>query len=118
MSDTSAMFELLADSTRRRLLIQLCDQPSVDVSDGFLIRGGSEAVSVRSGQQGVVGRGRADTRAVELHHHHLPKLDSHGVIEWDRETRTVSRGPEFDEIRPFLELLANNSHRLPAGILS
>jgi hypothetical protein len=112
------MFELLADDTRRRLLIQLCDQASVDVSGEVLTRSGSGAASVRSDRERSVGREPTDTRAIELHHHHLPKLDSHGVIEWDREARTVSRGPEFGEVRPFLELLSTNSHSLPTGILS
>jgi hypothetical protein len=118
MADTSAMFELLADGTRRRLLIKLCDQASVEVSDEVLTRGGAGTSSVRSGRQSSAGREPTDARAVELRHHHLPKLDSHGVIEWDRETRTVSRGPEFEAIRPFLELLSTNSHSLPIGVIS
>lgn len=118
MSDASEAFRLLADATRRRLLFQLCDQESADVSEGILVRGGSRSASVHTNQQQIAGRTSSDGQNVELEHHHLPKLQSNGMIEWDRETQTVSRGPAFEEIEPLLHLLKNNSHKLPIGLLS
>jgi hypothetical protein len=43
--------------------------------------------------------------AVELSHVHLPKLAETGYIEWDRETHTVRRGSEFDEVAPIIAIL-------------
>ena len=49
-----------------------------------------------------------------LHHSHLPRLDEAGFIEWDRETKTIRRGPRYDEIAPLLELLLAHEDELPA----
>nr|WP_218153825.1 hypothetical protein [Halopelagius inordinatus] len=52
------------------------------------------------------GESREQAR-IELRHVHLPKLEESGLIEWNRESGAVARGPEFEEIEPLLELLAN-----------
>jgi hypothetical protein len=41
----------------------------------------------------------------ELYHIHLPKLVDAGYIDWDEETSTIRRGPNFDEIAPLLRLM-------------
>lgn len=56
-------------------------------------------------------------RTVELVHVHLPKLEQHGYIEWDRDANEVSPGPQFTEIESMLELLHDNRDRLPSGWL-
>lgn len=50
-----------------------------------------------------------------MHHVHLPKLEVSGFIDTDRQQRSVTRGPRFDEIRPLLELLDDNRGGLPDG---
>jgi hypothetical protein len=47
-----------------------------------------------------------DTKRIEYHHVHLPKLADNGFIEWSPDTDRIERGPRFDEIKPALELLA------------
>jgi len=42
-------------------------------------------------------RGRADEIAAELREQHLPALEAAGYIEWDRETGTITPGPNFQE---------------------
>lgn len=42
---------------------------------------------------------------VAMHHLHLPILEERGFVRWDRETDRVTRGPRFDELEPFLDLL-------------
>lgn len=116
MAYASDVFELLADSTRRRLLVQLCDEKSIDVSRGVPVRGSSRGGVTYSDRRATDGR--SETPTAELQHHHLPKLESHGVIEWDRDTSTVTRGPAFEEVDPLLRLLLNNPHKLPSGIFS
>ncbi|QLD86426.1 GAF domain-containing protein [Natronomonas halophila] len=44
------------------------------------------------------------TRAY-LHHSHLPKLANAGYINWDSDADTISRGPNFFEVKPLIELL-------------
>ncbi len=58
-------------------------------------------------------RGRADEAESELRRTHLPMLEAEGYIEWDRETGEISRGPRFDEIEPFLELIEEHEDELP-----
>ncbi|MFC6952288.1 transcriptional regulator [Halorubellus litoreus] len=53
------------------------------------------------------------TRFLEMRHVHLPKLADYGFIVWDRETNEVSKGPNFDEIRPLLALLVDHEDELP-----
>jgi len=44
----------------------------------------------------------------ELYHQHLPKLAEMGLIEWNRETHRVTRGPEYERLRPLLARLAEH----------
>ena len=107
MADTSTAFRLLADDTRRRLLVQLYDRKSVEVPEGILVRSGALSASSRGDQRDGVGRESPHRETVDLYHHHLPKLESHGVIEWNQETGIVSRGAAFEEIEPLLEILTD-----------
>jgi len=50
---------------------------------------------------------------IQMKHVHFPKLAAYGIIEWDKETDNVSKGPAFDEIKPLLELLGANEDELP-----
>jgi hypothetical protein len=52
-------------------------------------------------------------RPVAMHHTHLPRLVDHGFITWDEEANEVARGPNFDEIRPVLELLDEHRGKIP-----
>lgn len=110
MRDVSTLFELFAAGPRRRLLVTLCDVDSVDVSNGLSTR--SVAASEPSSTYRPTG---GDDRKVQLYHAHLPKLEAAGVIEWDRETETVSRGPQFSAVEPVVRLLAENEHVLPGS---
>lgn len=42
---------------------------------------------------------------IGLHHHHLPRLEAAGLIEWHHADREISKGPKFGEIRPILRIL-------------
>lgn len=53
----------------------------------------------------------------ELDNVHLPKLAEHGYIEWDPESQTIWRGPNFDEIAPLLRLVDDHRDELPEGWL-
>lgn len=49
-----------------------------------------------------------DVRFAQLYHNHLPKLADYGFINYT-DQRTITTGPNFDEISPLLELL--HTHR-------
>ena len=124
MSDTSALFELLAADHRRRLLILLCETDSIQIPEGLLTRGGTRARTNGSPQESGHEETaiqhtptEEDALEVQLVHCHLPKLEDADVIEWDRETQTVTRGPAFAEIEPFLSLLIGNADKFPHKLL-
>ncbi|WP_276272544.1 DUF7344 domain-containing protein [Haloarcula litorea] len=114
MLDTSSLFALLADERRRQLLLALIASDSVAVSEALLQRSASAEDGERATAAGTGTWDDAlDAELVELHHTHLPKLADADVIEWDRETGVVTRGPAFDEVEPFTRLLADNREALP-----
>lgn len=53
------------------------------------------------------------SRLIQMHHVHLPKLERYGFIRWDRDKNVVSKGPNFDEIEPLLELFSKHEDELP-----
>lgn len=56
-----------------------------------------------------------DRLKAELQHNHLPKLAEAGCIDWDAETQTIRRGPNFDEIALLLRLIDDHRDELPVG---
>jgi len=113
MDDTATLFEILSADLRRRLLFLLCDSPEVDVPDALRPR--SQAAPPPG--QFATGSEQDDTLRIQLHHVHLPKLADQELIEWDRDSQTVTRGSRFDEIEPVLRLLADNPERFPDDLL-
>jgi hypothetical protein len=93
-----ACLEALADVERRRLLLALLD----GTSDGVAL-------------DQLDPDAEDETLELSMHHVHLPKLEASGFIDTDRQQRSVSRGPRFDEVRPLLELLDDNRGQLPDG---
>jgi hypothetical protein len=93
------------------------DKESVDVSGEALFGSASETTSSHTNQQQLVDGEPLRTSTVELYHNHLPRLQSHEMIEWDQQSHTVSRGDNFTEIEPVLHLMSANSHALPTGLL-
>lgn len=50
---------------------------------------------------------------IAMHHSHLPKLVDYGLINWDKETNRVTKGPNFEAAEIILELVSNNDGILP-----
>lgn len=61
--------------------------------------------------------GEASALEVDLVHNHLPKLEEMGYITWDYDTGEISKGPDWDEIVPLIELIHDNREELPDGWL-
>lgn len=120
MPDTSELFDLLAADVRRRLLILLCETDPVRVPEGLNTRGSVQSRHTQDSEQIQWDRPRATTAEafeLELYHTHLPKLEEQGIIEWDTESRSVSRGPTFEEIEPALHALVANADKFPTDLV-
>ncbi|WP_415379085.1 hypothetical protein [Halosimplex sp. TS25] len=82
-SERDALFAILADSSRRRLLDAL----------GTLEPGSRTTLSALSDRfaadDGPAGDEQRRDAAVALHHIHLPKLADAGLIEYDAEAKVV-----------------------------
>ena len=100
--DWDAMLNALGDTHRRRLLMGLLDHnPQKD-----------ELHVPESVHEGEIALNRLQTEFV---HKHLPLLEDEGLIRWDRHAHQVMKGPKFDEIRPFLEVVRDSKEELPRG---
>ncbi|TYL40729.1 hypothetical protein CV102_03290 [Natronococcus pandeyae] len=96
------LYEVLSNVQRRQLLFALLEEtPQSD--------------SPKELETLPDARGTGEAERVEHRHVHLPKLDAYGFVDWSPETRRVERGPQFDEIRPALELLAAHHEGLPSA---
>lgn len=96
-SSFDEMLAAVADTHRRTLLLALLEENPQDESP--------------------VGNDDSDDDAVEqltqMRYVHLPKLVEYGFINWDKEASEVTKGPNFEEIRPLLELLRDHEDELP-----
>lgn len=97
--------DALSHVKRRRVLFVLLRERSGDSEAGSSGPGTSVEV-------GSLGGGGLTMSSADVYHNHLPKLDDLGFVSWDRETGVVTTGPEFEAIRPLLELLAENGNEL------
>jgi hypothetical protein len=53
----------------------------------------------------------------DLVHQHLPMLEDQGYVEWDLETNSISRGPNWDQIGPLVRLMHRHREELLDGWL-
>jgi hypothetical protein len=95
--------DALSHVQRRKLLVALLDHNPQNDSPELNLDSAEHSDTVE--------------RLIEMEHVHLPKLVEYGFIEWDREANEVAKGPQFDEIRPLLELLTDHEEELPADWL-
>lgn len=94
-------FEALANRYRRRLLVALlAHNPQADDDLQY-----PDNVTVADSDAAVL--------SIKMVHLHLPKLVEMGFIDWDQETNTIATGPEFEEIRPLVEVLDEQQDELP-----
>lgn len=89
--------DALAHNQRRTLLVTLSKADS--------------PVEIRDSKDGPY---TAEQR-VQMGHVHLPKLEKYGFVRWDQGRNEVSKGPNFGEVEPFLELLDEHGEKLLAG---
>lgn len=92
-----AAFALLADSVRRDTLALLAESDeAVWALDSLAAAVASRRRTEDEGDRSFEDATRARSLAVELHHRHLPKLESHGVVRYDPTEQSVAyRGREW-----------------------
>lgn len=85
-------FGLLSDDLRRTILFELLERHGED-----------KTIAVAE-----LPMEEYDPRTAQtlLYHIHLPRLDSAGVISWDRDEEMVAHGPQFEDLKPLLEATA------------
>ena len=93
------LFEALADRHRRQLCIALLENETRS--------------EILAPEDAHVGETELEVFRIEMTHKHLPKLVDAGFIRWDREANEISKGPNFEEMRPFLKLMDEHSEQLP-----
>jgi len=90
-SRLDSVMNALMKPERRLVLLELLDEPT-DASIASITR--------------EISGDDADTK---LYHAHLPKLADHGYIEWDMDSKTVSRGPNYPFVEPVLRMLLRHT---------
>lgn len=94
----SELFRQLGHPLRRRVLFELLD---------------ADAGERRHLSEVATRHTTPDRDRIALYHTHLPGLRLAGYVAWDPDAETVARGPRFETIAPFLELLVRHGDRLP-----
>ena len=99
--DMNTILDVLANRYRRRVLMALLEHNPQGDQDPHIL------------DDVIIDTTDLEPLIVAMRHTHLPKLEEAGFIAWDQEQGTVSKGPEFEAIRPVLELLENHTDELP-----
>jgi len=92
----NSMFETLADATRRRVLLALTDDAPL---------------TVRTLARRVEPDSRVSSTRTALRHHHLPTLERHGFVWWERADGTVGRGSRWSDVRSILDAIEYPTER-------
>ena len=60
----------------------------------------------------------AETLAIHLRHHHLPKLEEAGYVRWEEDPLRVQRGPYFEEAELIVGKLMESIDEMPPSLLN
>ncbi|WP_436935587.1 ArsR family transcriptional regulator [Halovenus marina] len=96
MNDFDEIMRALSNGRRRQILVSLCDDEYVHPFSGD---------------------GDAQEKAIQLRHVHLPFLEENDLIEWKRDTGTVTTGDDFEVVEPVLTALETQRDALPDDYL-
>src|SRR6056297_2152393 len=95
----------LSHQYRRRILTMLLDENPLSESDPEMVE--AAATSPASGNNDL------ERAQIELYHTHLPKLDAIGYIDWNRDSGTIVKGSDWNEIEPIVRLFRRHATELP-----
>lgn len=95
--NTETRLALLDSSRRRLVLTALESRDSVAFSD--LV----DVIAQAENEGEEISKNDRKTVHVALLQTHLPRLEDHDVVEWDRDQKVIHRGPTFGELYCALE---------------
>lgn len=98
----SVVYEILANPRRRGTIRHLTDTAG---GRTVSLRDLAAAIAAEEAGQSPPPRSCRESVYNSLHQTHLPKLDELGIVEYDREGRTVSVRDSAREIDRYMELL-------------
>lgn len=99
------LFEVLSAEPRREIVNSLLDEPRE--------RRLPLPEAAVSPNQSV----DHETLAIELRHHHLPKLADAGYVRWEEDPFCVQRGPYFDEPALIVETVTESMDEIPDSLM-
>lgn len=94
------LFTSLSHPSRRRILTTLAEQNPRDQTE-------FESPHFKSEDEEL------EQFRTTLYHNHLPHLARAGFIDWDRDSDIITRGPNFEEVRPLIDLMDDHQDELP-----
>jgi hypothetical protein len=90
---TDDLFVVLKNDRRRATIRLLADRNGpVSLSD----------VATHVADSGPDGDGSYRSAYVSLQQSHVPLMEKYGVVEYDRESKTLARGPQFGPVVDYL----------------
>ena len=99
MTSVVEQLDALSHQPQRRILVKLLrHNPADDVPDPI------EDLDVEDEELETL---------LDFQQYHLPQLEEKGFVEYDREEHKVTKGPNFGEITPILELIDEHEDELP-----
>lgn len=100
--------KLISDRQRRKIIRHLRDETAVTTTVADLLE------QLHDGESAplTVERSDRDQLSIQLIHNHLPKLDEHGIIHYDRENKAVRYQPD-EEIETVLDALPTDVVQTP-----
>lgn len=98
------MYDVLSVEPRREIVISLLNAPP----DAWL----PLPEAAESPNQSM----DAETLAIKLRHHHLPKLADAGYVRWDSDPFRVQRGPDFAEPAFIVENVFDSLEEIPDSL--
>lgn len=103
-----AYLKLISDRQRRRIIHQLRDETTGKVTVEKLV---DQLHNSESAPLTTEGMDR-DQLSIQLIHNHLPRLDEHGIIQYDQENNVV-RYQSDEQIETVLDALPTDVVQTP-----
>ena len=98
--DRTDIHDILRNDRRRHVLTSLRGD------DGSMsLRDLSEVIATEETGEDPAPRNVRQSVYVSLHQTHLPKLDDHGVVEYDTDAKTVTLAEGIDDVRVYMEVV-------------
>lgn len=60
----------------------------------------------------------SETLAIQLRHHHLPKLADAGYVRWESDPFCVQRGPNFEEPAFIIQRVVDSVDEIPDSLIN